>query len=435
MIEIINIILLIVYIYFLTLFPLNKKYFKIKKDKKLLSNLDIATANLTLHMLILLIASYLPIKLIYIFYFQIIIGFTFMTKLFLSKKKNLIDINYIIKFSFLFIITFILSVDLVSNLTLGWDSQFRWIIKALNFYQGNSINNLINFTDPEYPHFGAYLWAYFWKISILDYEYAGRIFYITLYVISIVSFCEVFDTDNFKSLIISLLFIIIGYRYLPFNGYQDIVIFSFLLLVSKNLFLILNQNITHKIYYIILFTNLFLVSWIKTEAMLYSIFLLIILFFIDKNKNIKLLAFSLIIFIILTKIITYNLLDFPILLQGETYNKSITEFDFEILFNRFLLVSKFYFLFLFDNILMFISLISLFYLMKTNFNYQIVKFLTIFFIFNIAFIFGSHLFMNLQNLDYWITHTIPRFMIQTTGIYIMAIALIYNIKLKKIIYK
>lgn len=429
MTEIINIIIQIFYIYFLTLFPFNKKFLKKNKEKKLFSNLDIATINLTMNMLLLLFVSFFPIKLISIFYFQIFVGLIFLI---IFNKKYLINIDYIIQFSFLFIVIFILSVDLASNLTLGWDSQFRWIIKALNFYQGNSINNLVNFTDPEYPHFGSYIWAYFWKISVLDYEYFGRIFYISFYVISIFSICEIFDTDKFKRLTIALIIIIISYRYLPFNGYQDIVIFSFLTLIAKNLFLILNKNVVHKIYYFALIINLVLVSWIKTEAMFYSIFLLIILFFIDKNKNVRLLTFSTIFFIVSTKLIIYNLFDFPILLQGETYNQSIFDFEFKDLFIRFSLVSKYYFLFLFDNILMLFSLISLIYLVRNNYNIPIVKFITIFYIFNISFILASHLFMNLQNLDYWITHTIPRFMLQTSGIYIISIAIIYNIKLKKI---
>ena len=430
MIELINIIIQIIYIYFLTLFPLNKEHLSKSKNYISISYLDIATANLTLHMLILLCISFFSVKYIHIFYFQIIFGLWYSLKLILSKKNFSLNKNYFLQFSLFFTITFILSIDVATNLTLGWDSQFRWIIKALNFYQGNSISNLVNFTGPEYPHFGSYLWGFFWKVSILDYEYAGRIFYLALFTISILSFCEIFEFNKFRCMIVSLLIIIIAYKYIYFNGYQDIIIFSLLIFISKNLYLVLYKKIHHKIYYVLIMSNLVLVSWIKTEGFLYSIFILIALFFFNKSKKLMIFQFLFLIFIILTKFLVYQIFDFPITLQGETYNKQIFDFDFKILIDRFQIVTKFYIIFLFNNLLMLFSLISLIFLAFNNFKIPIVKFLILFYILNLSFIYTSHLFMNIENIDYWITHTIPRFMIQTTGIYILSIVLIFNITLK-----
>ena len=354
-----------------------------------------------------------------------------MYKLIFKNKNFFLNTSNVIHFSLFLVITFVLSIDLAANLKLGWDSQFRWIVKALNFYQGNSLENLINFSGPEYPHFGSYLWSYFWKISYLDYEYTGRIFYIALFSISIFSFCEIFDTNKFISSMISIIIILIGYKYLFFNGYQDIIIFCFLLFVSKSLYLILYKNNQHKIHYALMIVNLILVSWIKTEGFLYALFILMILILLDKNKNVKLLFSLVFIFLILSKLLTYQIFDFPISLQGETYSKPILDFNYTILIDRFLLVVKFYMIFLFNNLLMLFSILALIYLIFSNFKVKIVKFLTLFFILNASFILGSHLFMNIGNIDYWITHTIPRFMLQTTGIYIISIVLIYNINLKK----
>ena len=76
-----------------------------------------------------------------------------------------------------------------------------------------------------------------------------------------------------------------------------------------------------------------------------------------------------IIFFLVLKFFVYKFLELPLLLQGETYNKSVFDFDYEILFDRFLIVSKYYLMFLLNNILMLISLISLIsllYLLKNN---------------------------------------------------------------------
>ena len=53
--------------------------------------------------------------------------------------------------------------------------------RAINFY------NELNFTEisqnarmPEYPFFGSLSWTFFWKLSFLDKEYFGRIFYLLI---------------------------------------------------------------------------------------------------------------------------------------------------------------------------------------------------------------------------------------------------------------
>ena len=75
---------------------------------------------------------------------------------------------------------------------------------------------------------------------------------------------------------------------------------------------------------------------------------------------------------------------------------------------------------------MLISLISFLLIFIFQKNTRYLKFFLLFFLLNLGFIYGSHLFMNLQNVDYWITHTIPRFMIQTTGFYLIAFFIFFN---------
>ena len=88
-------------------------------------------------------------------------------------------------------------------------------------------------------------------------------------------------------------------------------------------------------------------------------------------------------------------------------------------------------MFLLDNLLMLISLISLTIIVVFVKNPIYLKFFLLFFFLNLSFIYGSHLFMNLKNIDYWITHTIPRFMLQTTGFYLLAFLIFCNIRFSK----
>ena len=98
-----------------------------------------------------------------IFYLQLVSGLIFFIYFLKSKKHFNFDDFIFVKSGF--IITFVLSLVVASKLSLGWDSDFRWIIKALNFVQGNNIDNLKNLVDPEYPYLGSLLWGFFWKIS------------------------------------------------------------------------------------------------------------------------------------------------------------------------------------------------------------------------------------------------------------------------------
>ena len=115
-----------------------------------------------------------------IFILQIVLGIAF---LFFFFKNNInLAISNIYLILFIFITNVILSIVIASNLTLGWDADFRWIMKALNFVQGNNVDNLQSFTDNEYPFLGSLIWGYFWKNSLLGYEYFGRLFYLFLYL-------------------------------------------------------------------------------------------------------------------------------------------------------------------------------------------------------------------------------------------------------------
>ena len=95
------------------------------------------------------------IKIIFYFFinFNIII-FTF-------NKKNLSK-SFLIELIFIFAISLLLSINIFSNPSLGWDGNF-WIEKTQLFYEGKSFKSLNETIFPYYPQFGSFIWAFFGK--------------------------------------------------------------------------------------------------------------------------------------------------------------------------------------------------------------------------------------------------------------------------------
>lgn len=432
MFEILSIQLQIVFFIFLSLFPLNifSKQNLIVKNYHL-TLIDRIILNVLIHVNLIFCLSILRIDFQYIFLLQIIFGIIFL--FFFYKNKNF-EIRNLYFLIFIFFITSILSIIIASELILGWDADFRWIIKALNFFQGNNVENLKTLTDNEYPFLGSLLWAYFWKFSFLKYEYFGRLFYLYLFIITILSLTDILKTNFKNKIIISIVSILFLFKYSYFNGYQDVLIFSLICYLGKFYyfkFIIFNKTkiVSFEILILtILFNTLF---WIKNEGMVYALFFLIIYFLLNKYKlyNLKLMISFVLIFTI--KYLIYKNLNLPFLIQGETYNKSFLDFDLNILITRFILVIKFYFIFLFDNIIMIVNLISFILIIKFNYNINFIKFFVLFFILNLSFIFGSHMLMNLQNLDFWIKYSIGRFIFQTSGFYLLAFFILCNIQITR----
>ena len=156
-----------------------------------------------------------------------IISSIFFSIIFKKTFLQLIKFN-IFLFFFIFIV-FLLSVDLSYNLTLYWDAQSMWLPKAIMFFENNTINDLKKFLRPEYPYLGSLIWAFFWKLSIIEYEYLGRISYIMCFCLSIFTFIDLAQQKNVSYFSIILIFILCIYDYWHFRGSQEILIFSFLL--------------------------------------------------------------------------------------------------------------------------------------------------------------------------------------------------------------
>ena len=250
---------------------------------------------------------------------------------------------------------------------MGWDAKYFYYNKALSFFEDNTFSNLKNINAYHFhPHFGSYLWAFFWKISFVKNEYFGRLFYLFIYCFSLLKIINYFNYDKKIKLIIYIILILLSFKYSLFSGLQEVLIFSFLILSSIFLFEIYNnKNIFLNLIFLLLVCNI--IFWIKIEAIFYVMFLIVLL---NLNK---------------------------INLQLRT-------------------ITKFLIYYLIKNYLLIISLISLFILR----NDKRIYFFKIFLLFNIIYLFSIYLFIN-KDAEYIVRTTMDRMLFAISGFYIFVI--------------
>ena len=104
-----------------------------------------------------------------------------------------------------------------------------------------------------------------------------------------------------------LLLILLTYDYWHFRGTQEILIFSFLLILTKYLYnlLIKNQNNKFNLFCILLCLNL--IIWTKNEGIILSLIIsLIIIIFIKENVKFKLILLFIPLLMILIRFMLFK---------------------------------------------------------------------------------------------------------------------------------
>jgi len=227
--------------------------------------------------------------------------------IFFRDFKNLSKIFYYYLFFFVLII-FFLSVDLAYNLTLYWDAQKFWFLKTIHFFNNESLYELKNVSKPEYPYFGSLAWAFFWKLSNLDYEYFGRIFFNIVLCFSIYSIVDLLKISNLKKLILFLIFLFVIYDYWHLRGSQEILVFSFLLICSKYLYLFVNEKKIDYGQLIIFFLSLNLLIWTKNEGIFFGLFVVITFLFYSKiNLKFKIIIFTIFLLLAINRFTIFDI--------------------------------------------------------------------------------------------------------------------------------
>jgi len=435
MFEIVQIIFQLLIFVLFSYFPFNKfttpNIFQINANK---FNYNYFVCNIVFLIFILLICSFIKINLRIIFITFIIIN---LTLLILNLKKVIYEIldkkNLLLKFIF-FTTNLLLFFNLSYNIELGYDGLQIWILKANNFYNGhNYFESFLELDNTkQYPHLGSYLWAFFWKNSLGDKEYFGRLFHIYLYVVSL--FILITSFKNFseiKKIIILALLLIFSFD-TSLNGYQEYIMFALIVFEAKLLFTIINNK--KKIYNILFSVNGILICFIKNEGIFYSIFFFITYFFFNKKKKLPIL-FGAIIFVIISCQLYISKVIYKLesafqfsLAQSLIFNDNMLNL-YEIV-KRFAYINFYIVHSLLKypiNLINFIGVvISIYFYKKLPENRSLLLFL----ILNIVFIFSIYLVTPFP-LEWHLQTSIKRLFLQTSGLYFFIVVNILNRKILK----
>ena len=405
MIECINIIISFLFFLFLS------SFFIEKNKNNFFNNLVISVIYLVSFFLII---SFFNLNHLIILALIIVLRIFFL--IFVNKKN---DFLFKVKDNFLFTFTifcvfFILSIDVASNAKLGWDAQNYFFEKVINFNEQKTFNEFKDNGAAHYPHLSEYLWSFFWKIHSFNYgqEYLGRIFFIYIYLLSIVYLVNnSILKDSFK--IFAFLFLIIlSYKPIYFNGNLEILAFSLFIILSVDLSIILRKKNYLDHLPRILLTILCLV-WTKNESVVLVFINLIIFYFFYPYKKRFTLVYLLIPFILFVSLrlffnnyYAFNVPDYQI---HETL-----DFSFEYLLKGIVVISEEFIKGLFKNLILLISYIFIIFNIVLKNKDIFHRFQAVQGLFFVIFLYSAFLF-NLPDVEFQTKASIDRVLFILSG--------------------
>ena len=423
--EISLIILQVLFIYFFFSNPIFDKEIINKIIKvKYFTSTDLVVLNVIIFSNLLILISVFSINSTYFFYIYILLISLALSKNFIEKIK----INFSYKNVIILLLFFILSLDLAYELLLGWDVQWFWYLKALNFYQDQNFTNLKELPLAGYPHLGPYIWGFFWKFPFNNYEYLGRIVYIFFYVLAIFSFSETLKINNQLRSIFSLIIIIATYKYQLFNGISDTLIFIFLLFAAKfmnDLYKLEKKKNQFSIIVILLGIGNIL-FWMKQEGIIFFIILIFSIVTFNKlitNKN-KLILIVSSLSLILFRFLILEILDLPSIDTEYNINPLDGLFTLENFYHQTVNILFFAFVFIIQSPIYLITLPLMIMSIKLLKNNSLNNSLLFFTFLISGFLFISYFFTTevVFNLNY----SLGRVLISISGIYLLVITNLFN---------
>jgi len=420
MIEIIQIVLIYLAFSISIFLPIN--LFSINSSLKKYTCIDLATFNLGINLSVLLIFSLLnySIKTIQPFIFSF-----YLILLIFTYCKNIKQLlKTFTKYIPIFLVFFILSMDIANKLYLGWDAKFFYYIKSLYFFENKNLIDLTEFSAHRYhPHLGSYIWAFFRKISIIDFEYTGRLYYLFIFCFSVF-----YLIDSKKNSLINYFFyfliVVLFYEYEFFSGLQEILLFSILLIISKYLFKITQYNNDLFLYFLVIFANLMM--WIKLEGIVYLLILSLITNFSLKIRfKKKLMLTIMFLSIYCMKLIVYYVSDLNLDAQPSYNSEYLTSLTFSLIIEKIKSITIWLLYYAFNNVF-FIS--GLFIVLLTNFtknNYTYLKIVSLYLILFICFIYFAYIIRD-QEIIYAIRTTMDRLIMTSSGFFVYLILIEIN---------
>ena len=436
MIELFGIFLSLLTFLSFSLFPLNTKSYEKICFTKTNYTYDFLFLNLLINFVILFLISLT--KLNYFNYFLFVITSSFILNIFyyFSNFKSILKIFKNLNFIYFLLINFFIFTYLSRDPTLSWDGLQNWYYKAQAFYYNYSFFDLKVIKGVDYyPHFGTFLWGFFWKNSLLQYEYSGRLIYIFLFLLSIFSISDLIKNKNNVKIITITGLILVCFDNFLFKGYQEILIFSFLIFASKNFFYYLQNQ--KKIFLITSFICFSFLPWIKNEGYLFVIIfcvslLILIKQFSKKNKILLFIMFS-ILFLIIKHLLFSNYYESNLIHGGNLYLPDLSEI---ILLIKLLLIGLVVAIFKYK---IWFFIFAIFYLSLTKMNTfkkkdNFIDLLKINLILFSTLILG--IYFSVINHDYglswWIDNSLDRIIYQISGLFfILIIIFLNNLKIKE----
>jgi hypothetical protein len=434
MIELFQVFIQFIIFNILFLFPITPYFaFNILNIKNF-TYYNILIINILVHLLIYLILSIFIKNLTIIFLFLI---FFSIFVLFINLKSNFLFIknNFNKLFLTFFILNICLSLKSIVEPNLYWDGVAHWIYKASAYYQGLGF---VNTGIKEYPHLPGFIWAFFWKNSLLQHEYVGRLFLIFFYITSIFSildFFKVYIKDIVKILFVFLV-IFLSYDKSLFGGYNDYYIFCLIAVSSKFLYLIFfNKKLSQKeifFYKILFYLSTYLLIWIKQEGIFWFLILTIVLIYFEQSKKNKLIDIFYLFFSLVSYYLIKNFLYETVNFSYEFYNVNyLTGFSFYKILISVLSISYY----LFISFLKYpIWILIILFFLKSSFEKNFLKKYRIFYLFFIlSIIFLYSLMMhfsfstnNKDAIDLVLRVSFDRITLHSAGFYLIFIVIIFN---------
>ena len=405
MIECINIIISFLFFLFLS------SFFIEKNKNNFFNNLVISVIYLVSFFLII---SFFNLNHLIILALIIVLRIFFL--IFINKKNDIffkVQDNFLFTFT-IFCVFFILSIDVASNAKLGWDAQNYFFEKVINFNEQKTFNEFKDNGAAHYPHLSEYLWSFFWKIHSFNYgqEYLGRIFFIYIYLLSIVYLVNNSILKESFKIFAFLFLIILSYKPIYFNGNLEILAFSLFIILSVDLSIILRKKNYLDHLPRILLTILCLV-WTKNESVVLVFINLIIFYFFYPYKKRFTLVYLLIPFIFFVSLrlffnnyYAFNVPDYQI---HETL-----DFSFEYLLKGIVVISEEFIKGLFKNLILLISYIFIIFNIVLKNKDIFHRFQAVQGLFFVIFLYSAFLF-NLPDVEFQTKASIDRVLFILSG--------------------
>ena len=255
-----------------------------------------------------------------------------------------------------------------------------------------------------------------------------------IYILSIFSAADLLKVSNKIKIIFIFSIIILTYDRYLFGGYQEYLLFSFLLIFSK-LFVIFVRDVDkNKFLFLLLLLCGNILVWIKTEGLFLFLFLMF-LFSLHHaiNSKSKALFAILVIFLLIIKTYMFQLFFADISFQSHYQHDEYFKYLLDI--NRYL--ERFIPIFLHIVIAMFkypvwvLVFFCLLFILSDKTYFKNNFYFIIFFIFNIIFIFGSFFLSSHAGWQWQLATTVDRLMLVNLGFYIPLLVFVLNKKLFK----